>query len=81
MIEILIEIKETDEVLKNILIKSFLVENVDKKFVNIGEPFLLSIKAQRLSRARAIMNSYMLQLYSILSTLKEVEKNDGTNSA
>ncbi len=74
MLHIEIELSGLDEKTKSIIFNSVKVEEIDRKYVRIErEPFKLVIEAERLSRGRAIMNSYIFWLYTILRIVEEVK--------
>jgi len=73
MIEIEIELLDVDNDVLNIILNSILVEKIDKKYISIENPFKVKIVAPRISRGKAIMNSYIFWIYSILSTIKGVK--------
>ncbi|WP_240931139.1 hypothetical protein [Acidianus sulfidivorans] len=63
-----------DNSVMQLLNKSILMEKIDKNYVTIESPLNISIRAESISRGRAIMNSYIFWIYTILRTLEEVEK-------
>ncbi len=78
----LVEIKLKDEAddverfrnIKDIIYNSIIVEKIDTKYVKIEkDPLRIIINAPTLTRTRAIMNSYILWLYTILKSLEEVK--------
>jgi len=72
MIEIKITIEGTDEE-KTLLFNSILQESIDSKVVKVNkEKSEIIIKPQSLSRGRAIMNSYISWIYTIMETIKRV---------
>lgn len=76
-IKILINSEDNErDKINNIIYNSIIVEKVDIKYVKVKrEPFEIEINAPSVTRARAIMNSYILWLYTILKSLEEVEKS------
>ncbi|BDB97668.1 MAG: KEOPS complex subunit Pcc1 [Saccharolobus sp.] len=76
-IKILINSEDNErDKIDNIIYNSIIVEKVDIKYVKVKrEPFEIEINAPSVTRARAIMNSYILWLYTILKSLEEVEKS------
>jgi tRNA threonylcarbamoyladenosine modification (KEOPS) complex Pcc1 subunit len=76
-IKILINSEDNErDKIDNIFYNSIIVEKVDIKYVKVKrEPFEIEINAHSVTRARAIMNSYILWLYTILKSLEEVEKS------
>lgn len=76
-IKILISSEDNErDKIDNIIYNSIIVEKVDIKYVKVKrEPFEIEINAPSVTRARAIMNSYILWLYTILKSLEEVEKS------
>jgi len=81
--KVLIEIKfeNIDDSLRKILFNSILLEKVDQKVVNIDkDKSLITISANSISRGRAIMNSYISWIYTIIETLNKVKNNDRKNT-
>jgi tRNA threonylcarbamoyladenosine modification (KEOPS) complex Pcc1 subunit len=81
--KVLIEIKfeNIDESLRKILFNSILLEKVDQRVVNIDkDKSLIIISANSISRGRAIMNSYISWIYTIIETLNKVKNNDRKNT-
>lgn len=73
-VEIEIVLDNVPITLNNILYKSIEPETSKEKYVMIKEnPLDIKISAQSISRGRAIMNSYLFWIYTILATLKEVD--------
>ncbi|MEM4084852.1 MAG: KEOPS complex subunit Pcc1 [Saccharolobus sp.] len=72
---LLISIYEDRNRLSDIIYNSILVEKIDKEYVKIEKnPLKIEIKVPSVTRARAIMNSYILWIYTILKSLEEVER-------
>ncbi|MEM0362969.1 MAG: KEOPS complex subunit Pcc1 [Sulfolobaceae archaeon] len=70
-----ISIYEDKNRLSDIIYNSILVEKIDKEYVKIEKnPLKIEIKVPSITRARAIMNSYILWIYTILKSLEEVER-------
>ncbi len=69
-----------DENIKDLLRKVLLIEDNDKPYVSISSD-TISISCDAISRCRAIMNSYIFWIYTVLSTLNEVNKNGGKNTS
>ncbi|MEM4767834.1 MAG: KEOPS complex subunit Pcc1 [Saccharolobus sp.] len=70
-----ISIYEDRNRLSDIIYNSILVEKIDKEYVKIEKnPLKIEIKVPSITRARAIMNSYILWIYTILKSLEEVER-------
>ncbi|ACP38163.1 KEOPS complex subunit Pcc1 [Saccharolobus islandicus] len=62
--------------LQDIIYDSIIIEKIDTKYVKIKKsPLQIEIDAPSITRARAIMNSYILWIYTILKSLEEVEKS------
>ncbi|MEM1625872.1 MAG: hypothetical protein QXV69_01080 [Sulfolobaceae archaeon] len=80
MITIEVELSELDTETLDIIFNSILIEDIDKKYIIIERPLKVKISAPRISRGKAIMNSYIFWIYSILSIMKKVSENDGTSS-
>jgi len=80
MISITISINEIPEDIREIARKAILLEKIDEKYVKMDDPLTIRIKAETISRGRAIMNSYIFWLYTILRTLEEVDKSGRKNS-
>jgi tRNA threonylcarbamoyladenosine modification (KEOPS) complex Pcc1 subunit len=81
--KVLIEIKfeNIDDSLRKILFNSILLEKVDQRVVNIDkDKSLITISANSISRGRAIMNSYISWIYTIIETLNKVKNNDRKNT-
>lgn len=81
--KVLIEIKfeNIDDSLRKILFNSILLEKVDQRVVNIDkDKRLITISANSISRGRAIMNSYISWIYTIIETLNKVKNNDRKNT-
>jgi len=81
--KVLIEIKfeNIDDSLRKILFNSILLEKVDQRVVNIDkDKSLIIISANSISRGRAIMNSYISWIYTIIETLNKVKNNDRKNT-
>lgn len=81
--KVLIEIKfeNIDDSLRKILFNSILLEKVDQRVVNINkDKSLIIISANSISRGRAIMNSYISWIYTIIETLNKVKNNDRENT-
>jgi|OSPMetMinimDraft_2_1075162.scaffolds.fasta_scaffold05677_2 tRNA threonylcarbamoyladenosine modification (KEOPS) complex Pcc1 subunit len=81
--KVLIEIKfeNVDDSLRKILFNSILLEKVDQRVVNIDkDKSLIIISANSISRGRAIMNSYISWIYTIIETLNKVKNNDRKNT-
>ncbi len=75
-VEIEIVLDNVPITLSNILYKSIEPEISKEKHVIIkkeNNPLDIKISAQSISRGRAIMNSYLFWIYTILATLKEVD--------
>ncbi|BFI75177.1 KEOPS complex subunit Pcc1 [Sulfurisphaera ohwakuensis] len=80
MIEIKILINSTEEE-RQLIFNSVLPEGIDTKYIRIDkENSEIIIKAPTISRGRAIMNSYISWIYTILETIKRVNKDDRENS-
>ena len=74
-VSLLISIYEDRNRLSDIIYNSILVEKTDKEYVKIEKnPLKIEIKVPSITRARAIMNSYILWIYTILKSLEEVER-------
>mgnify|MGYP001772478235 CR=1 FL=1 len=74
MIEIRITIEGTDEE-KRILFNSILQESIDSKVIKVNkEKSEIIIRPQSISRGRAIMNSYISWIYTIMETIKRVKQ-------
>ncbi|MEM0092135.1 MAG: KEOPS complex subunit Pcc1 [Saccharolobus sp.] len=74
-VSLLISIYEDRNRLSDIIYNSILVEKTDKEYVKIEKnPLKIEIKVPSVTRARAIMNSYILWIYTILKSLEEVER-------
>lgn len=73
MISISISLDNLDNKTVSLLDKSILIEKIDKNYVSIQSPLKITITAKSISRGRAIMNSYIFWIYTILRTLEEVE--------
>ncbi|MEM0067781.1 MAG: KEOPS complex subunit Pcc1 [Saccharolobus sp.] len=74
-VSLLISIYEDRNRLSDIIYNSILVEKIDKEYVKIEKnPLKIEIKVPSITRARAIMNSYILWIYTILKSLEEVER-------
>lgn len=72
MIEIKIYIEGTEEE-KRLIMDSIIQEDIDKKIIYINrEKSEILIKAHTLSRGRAIINSYISWIYTIMETIKRV---------
>ncbi|AOL15767.1 KEOPS complex Pcc1 subunit [Sulfolobus sp. A20] len=78
----LVEIKLKDEAddaekfknIEDIIYNSIIIEKIDTKYVKIErDPLRIIINSPTLTRTRAIMNSYILWLYTILKSLEEVK--------
>ena len=70
-----ISIYEDRNRLSDIIYNSILVEKIDKEYGKIEKnPLKIEIKVPSITRARAIMNSYILWIYTILKSLEEVER-------
>ncbi|ABP94258.1 hypothetical protein HA72_0081 [Metallosphaera sedula] len=80
MITIDISLKPFNSGLRNLIKNSLIIEDIDKEFVSIVDDSIL-IKCDSVSRCRAIMNSYIFWIYSVLSTLNEVEQDGRKNSS
>lgn len=81
--KVLIEIKfeNIDDSLRKILFNSILLEKVDQRVVNIDkDKSVIIISANSISRGRAIMNSYISWIYTIIETLNKVRDNDRKNT-
>jgi len=81
--KVFIEIKfeNIDDSLRKILFNSILLEKVDQRVVNIDkDKSLIIISANSISRGRAIMNSYISWIYTIIETLNKVKNNDRKNT-
>ncbi|BBD71883.1 KEOPS complex Pcc1-like subunit [Sulfodiicoccus acidiphilus] len=76
-----IKIRVSPSSLTSLALNSILLEEVDRGLVTVDpEKGEVSIKAPRLSRGRAIMNSYIYWLYTILTTFEELGEEDGRES-
>ncbi|WP_338601138.1 KEOPS complex subunit Pcc1 [Sulfolobus tengchongensis] len=74
-IQISIHTDSNKKELEDIIYNSIIIEKIDTKYVKIRKnPIEISINAPSITRARAIMNSYILWIYTILKSLEEVEK-------
>ena len=72
MIEIKIVIDGREEE-KDLIFNSILQESIDNKVVKINkEKSEIIITPHSLSRGRAIMNSYISWIYTIMETIKKV---------
>lgn len=78
----LVEIKLKDEAddaekfknIEDIIYNSIIIEKIDTKYVKIErDPLRIIINSPTLTRTRAIINSYILWLYTILKSLEEVK--------
>ncbi|MDT7875650.1 hypothetical protein DDW09_03545 [Sulfolobus sp. SCGC AB-777_L09] len=75
-VKIEIELIDFDKHLSDIIFNSILPEKIDDKLVNINKDLgKFVIKANSISRGRAIMNSYISWIYSILRTIGEVKNS------
>jgi len=75
-VKIEIELIDFDKYLSDIIFNSILPEKIDDKLVNINKDLgKFVIKANSISRGRAIMNSYISWIYSILRTIGEVKNS------
>jgi tRNA threonylcarbamoyladenosine modification (KEOPS) complex Pcc1 subunit len=75
-VKIEIELIDFDKHLSDIIFNSILPEKIDDKLVNINKDLgKFVIKANTISRGRAIMNSYISWIYSILRTIGEVKNS------
>ena len=75
-VKIEIELIDFDRRLNDIIFNSILPEKIDDKLVNINKDLgKFVIKANSISRGRAIMNSYISWIYSILRTISEVKNS------
>lgn len=75
-VKIEIELIDFDKQLSDIIFNSILPEKIDDKLVNINKDLgKFVIKANSISRGRAIMNSYISWIYSILRTIGEVKNS------
>ncbi|MFP3225445.1 MAG: hypothetical protein RXQ80_00775 [Sulfolobaceae archaeon] len=75
-VKIEIELIDFDKNLSDIIFNSILPEKIDDKLVNINKDLgKFVIKANSISRGRAIMNSYISWIYSILRTIGEVKNS------
>ena len=73
-VQIKIKVDEVDENLRKVLFDSILIEKLDQKLVNLDKQNgVLTITAETLSRGRAIMNSYISWIYTIIETLNKVK--------
>lgn len=82
--KVMIEIKfeNIDDSLRKILFNSILLEKVDQRVVNIDkDKSVIIISANSISRGRAIMNSYISWIYTIIETLNKVRNNDRKNTS
>ncbi|EHP69439.1 hypothetical protein MetMK1DRAFT_00021950 [Metallosphaera yellowstonensis MK1] len=75
MIRIIISMDRIPEEVTRTLSKALIIEDIDKEFVRISEGPTIDIKCETVTRCRAIMNSYIFWIYSVLRTLEEVEHN------
>lgn len=80
MISITISIDGIPDDISEIIHKAVILEKNDEQYVSITNPLGIKIKAETVSRGRAIMNSYIFWLYTILRTLEEVDKCGRKNS-
>ncbi|BDC19319.1 family 52 olfactory receptor [Acidianus sp. HS-5] len=80
MISITISIDGIPDDIREIIRSAILLEKIDERYVSITDPLNIKIKAEAISRGRAIMNSYIFWLYTILRTLEEVDKSGRKNS-
>ena len=80
MIMIDISLKPFNSELRNLIKNSLIIVDIDKELVSIVDDSIL-IKCDSVSRCRAIMNSYIFWIYSVLSTLNEVEQDGRKNSS
>lgn len=73
-----ISLKRIDPSMAELLYKAINQEEIDKGLVelSLSNDLAIKINADTLTRSRAILNSYILWLYTILQSLEEVEKND-----
>jgi tRNA threonylcarbamoyladenosine modification (KEOPS) complex Pcc1 subunit len=74
MITISVEIKDFPKDIENIISKSILLEKIDINYISISNsPFKIDIKSPSITRGRAIMNSYIFWIYTILRVIEEVK--------
>ncbi|BCS92063.1 hypothetical protein L3N51_00051 [Metallosphaera sp. J1] len=72
MIVINITLDSLDPELKDLIKNALIIEDVDREYVSMSDDSII-IRCDSVSRCRAIMNSYIFWIYSVLSTLNEVE--------
>lgn len=72
MIVINITLDSLDPELKDLIKNALIIEDVDREYVSMSDDSII-IRCDNVSRCRAIMNSYIFWIYSVLSTLNEVE--------
>lgn len=58
----------------SLLSKALLIEDIDRKFVRISDGPVIEIDCETITRCRAVMNSYIFWIYTVLRTLEEVER-------
>ncbi|WP_246253047.1 hypothetical protein [Acidianus brierleyi] len=74
MITISLELKDLPKDIENIVSKSILLEKIDLNYISISSsPFKIDIKSPSITRGRAIMNSYIFWIYTILRVIEEVK--------
>ncbi len=74
MIMISVEISDFPKNMENIVSKSILLEKIDVNYISISNsPFKIDIKSPSITRGRAIMNSYIFWIYTILRVIEEVK--------
>ncbi|BBG24412.1 KEOPS complex subunit Pcc1 [Sulfuracidifex tepidarius] len=73
-----ISLRQIDPNMAELLYKAINQEEIDKGLVelSLNKGLTIRIDADTITRSRAILNSYILWLYTILQSLEEVEKND-----
>ncbi|AEB96079.1 MULTISPECIES: hypothetical protein [Metallosphaera] len=72
MITINISLKGLDKEVRSLVRDALLIEDIDKHYVKLSDDEI-TISCETASRCRAIMNSYIFWIYSVISTLNEVD--------
>lgn len=74
--KVLIEIRlDMEPRLRELVYASIVLEDIDREYVTIvKDPLTIRVQAETLSRARAILNSYISWVYTVLSVVENIEE-------
>ncbi|BCU67333.1 KEOPS complex Pcc1-like subunit [Sulfolobales archaeon HS-7] len=75
MPKIIITIEKIDPELEKVIERSIIIEDIDRQYVKVSkEPLSIKIEGSSYSRIRAIVNSYISWINTIILTINKLEE-------